>query len=1127
MNWTHQLYLAFQLLNNAALLAIGVLGVCLLRGRVTHRLSPRSRSLLEGAQLAALGVLSMQAPLAVPGGPQLGLAVALFPAAILYFGIVAGVISFGLVVSYALAAGSQVATGVDPRLFSVLQAAAFVPVVAGWFLLNRAGIKPSLRHVVLLALVSTASALAAFGEIVGWPIFIGIFKAVGPAWLFVAPATMIALAAVVRHYERSKARDAALAEGERRFRKFYNETPAMLTVFDQAGRCVAVSDRWLEVMGYSREEVIGRSRYDFVAPSSASDVRDRVLPALRAAHQSIEHNLQVVRKDGAPIDVAATYVSIRDPATGAEQVLSYSIDQTARKQAERALEERESDLRAIIDNAPLAIFLKDNTGRYRLVNRRMEKWTGRAAAELLGRRDDEVLAPDFARRVLEADHEVIKHGRVNQTIRQPAQRDSPDHHILVTKFPVHNSAGQISGIAGFAVDITERIRAERSLQQRERDFTAIMDNAPFAIFLKDREGRYRLINRTYTDWFGDQPADLYDRTTAEVYTDELVRSAGPADRQVLEHGQVAVVDWTTMKAKPGIEQVQITKFPIRDDHGTIVGMAGFISDVTERKRAEKLALEAERRFRALIEHSNDMVAVIGSDGIVTYRSPSSIELTGYATQDVVGHSIFGRVHPEDLEDIKLAFRSISATPGRRASGRSRVRHIDGTWRHVAWMARNASDVPGVNGIIINSRDVTEAQRLEERLRESQKMEAVGQLAGGIAHDFNNILGAILGFSGFLVEDLPKGTAEYGFAERIMTASERGKELVQQILAFSRRSAVERKPTALATLMRETNDLLQASIPSSTQLEMQIETEELVADVNAAQISQILLNLCLNANDALQSEPGSIALSLACAEPGDPDLAILTTRAGAEGAHVAPEGERMIAGTLRPGCDYARITVADSGVGMAPEVLKHIFDPFFTTKARGRGTGLGLSVVHGVVTAYEGACVVTTHPGTGSIFRIYLPLTSASALPAIPEMQEPGPRGDERILVIDDDVSMTEMLSIGLGRLGYQVVAFNDPAVAVKVFSANPAAWAAVISDQVMPNMKGLTLFRRLKAVHPSLRFILCTGFSDGATEESAQAAGVDAFFLKPVSPQKLAGTIRRLIDDPADASRLRRIQSKV
>jgi CheY-like chemotaxis protein len=308
---------------------------------------------------------------------------------------------------------------------------------------------------------------------------------------------------------------------------------------------------------------------------------------------------------------------------------------------------------------------------------------------------------------------------------------------------------------------------------------------------------------------------------------------------------------------------------------------------------------------------------------------------------------------------------------------------------------------------------------------------------------------------------------------------------------------------LAPILRETRDLLSASLPSSTQLA--VEAETLVAEVNAAQVGQILVNLCLNANDALAGKPGTITIRLAQRAPD---------RSGADGS-----GSRVVAGTLHPHLHYAEISVSDTGSGMEGRVLARIFDPFFTTKARGRGTGLGLAVVHNTVIAYGGACLVTSRVGEGSTFAIYLPLSRRAAAPIAAEASPPPAAGRERILVVDDEADLIDVLRIGLGRAGYEVLAVNDPETALAAFNADPDAWVAVISDQVMPRMKGLTLLSRLRAIRPSLPFILCTGYGDGVGEEAALAAGADAFFVKPVPPQRLSAALRRVIDEAARSHR--------
>ena len=392
--------------------------------------------------------------------------------------------------------------------------------------------------------------------------------------------------------------------------------------------------------------------------------------------------------------------------------------------------------------------------------------------------------------------------------------------------------------------------------------------------------------------------------------------------------------------------------------------------------------------------------------------------------------------------------------------------------------------------------------LEAEMRQAARLEAVGRLASGIAHDFNNLLGAILGFAAFLQEDLPRDSAQHGYAARITRASEHAKEVVKQLLAFTRATDVERRVTDLAALVRESGELLRASLPSSTRLVIASGGDVLPAAVNSAQIHQILLNLCLNAHDALDGQPGTVTVSLARSEGGRELVAS------------EPRGDTAItaSGHLRGDRSYARLTVADDGAGMDAATLGRAFDPFFTTKGPGRGTGLGLAVVYGIVNAYDGAVAVESRPGGGTTFSIYLPL--ASDAPA--EVGETRPadrvRGSERILVVDDEADLLEMMRIGLTRLGYAVTACPDPIDALELFRREPQAWGAVVTDQVMPRMKGFTLIGKLREIRPDCPIILCTGFNDGATERQARNAGAGGFFLKPVEPYRIAETIRALRD---------------
>jgi signal transduction histidine kinase/ActR/RegA family two-component response regulator len=413
---------------------------------------------------------------------------------------------------------------------------------------------------------------------------------------------------------------------------------------------------------------------------------------------------------------------------------------------------------------------------------------------------------------------------------------------------------------------------------------------------------------------------------------------------------------------------------------------------------------------------------------------------------------------------------------------------------------------------INSSNATrqrmqaEQRRHQAREANAGKLEALGQLAGGIAHDFNNILGAILGFAGLLRDDLQDNPKERRFVQRILVACERGRELIGQIRTFARAEGTERKPIDLVRVVRQNEQLLAASLPKSTQLRFHYPSSELAILGNEALLGQLVANLCINANEALDGQAGIVSISL--------DRALASELEKLRTAGPAA-GERII-GQIDASNAYVCLKVADTAGGITESVLDRIFEPFFTTKGRQRGTGLGLAVVHGVIESHGGACHVASRPGEGTIFSVYLPLCPAPAveLPArrlVPEKA----RGTERILIVDDEPDIVDMLSIGLERLGYETVGVSDPLEALAAFEEDPNAWDIVITDEVMPGMRGLELIRKLKAIRPEIRIVLCTGYSDTPNDEIIRGNGIDVFLLKPVDAAAIASKLRELMDAPA------------
>jgi signal transduction histidine kinase/CheY-like chemotaxis protein len=405
------------------------------------------------------------------------------------------------------------------------------------------------------------------------------------------------------------------------------------------------------------------------------------------------------------------------------------------------------------------------------------------------------------------------------------------------------------------------------------------------------------------------------------------------------------------------------------------------------------------------------------------------------------------------------------------------------------------------GLIVRLTDVTERNlaqaqkaKLENRLRQVAKMEAIGQLAGGIAHDFSNILSAIMGFARFLEEDLPSGSQEQGFARRILAASERGKRLVDQVLDFAMAKTASQDQVELGTMIRQCEEHLLAALPAGVKLTVEAAGETACVTGSAIQLSQIIINLCTNAQDAIGSKGGEVHVQLSHADPKELKAAA---------------GRGFWTGEIDPERRYACIRVSDTGDGIAAEHLPRIFEPFFTTKGRQRGTGLGLAVVHGAVAAHQGVVQVCSEPGVGTTMSIYLPLSKTGS-DRLTEKQDTTLSGDEHVLLVDDETDIVEIMSQGLERLGYQAVGTSDPADVLRAVETSAGDWDVIVTDQVMPVMGGLELIRKIKALQPGLLTILCTGYGEAIDEQSALKAGADAYVRKPVSAEALARCIRRL-----------------
>lgn len=502
---------------------------------------------------------------------------------------------------------------------------------------------------------------------------------------------------------------------------------------------------------------------------------------------------------------------------------------------------------------------------------------------------------------------------------------------------------------------------------------------------------------------------------------------------------------------------------------------------------EKLSTR-EARFRALIENAHDIIAIVNNDLRLTYVSPSVTRVLGYTPTELVGKSGIIGVHPDDLVSIENRAVTAKATPGELVTGTMRLRRKDGEWRVLEYAAINMLDNPAVEGMVYNARDITEEQRLQAQLLQSQKMEAVGRLAGGIAHDFNNLITTIKGNLSFALKGLEPAHPAHADLEEVDRAAERASTLTRQLLAFSRKQVLEPRVVDCRAVVEQFQRMISRVIGENIVFQTRLAEEPQPIRVDPGQLEQVLMNLVVNARDAM------------------PNGGTVTVEVSREFRDVPWPGEE----NFRPG-NHVVLTVSDTGTGMSPEVQAHIFEPFYTTKASGQGTGLGLAMVYGIVKQSGGYLNVYSEAGVGTTFRIYFPLVEASAGEPKQGIGEAvaDARGSERILVVEDEPAVRALACRALRKQGYDVIEASNGMDALQHLDAQDGI-DLMISDLVMPGMHGLELCRLAKQKRPGLRILLMSGYSD------ADIGGLDpevSWLEKPFTIDVLARKARAVLDN--------------
>ncbi len=672
-------------------------------------------------------------------------------------------------------------------------------------------------------------------------------------------------------------------------------------------------------------------------------------------------------------------------------------------------------------------------------------------------------------------------------------------HGLLNRASQERATG-ISTLDGIEGEI-RRDRIYEELRYQSRFLQTLMDAMPYPVFYKDDRFRYLGCNTAFEQYVGRKREELIGKTAHEIYPGDLADEYRGADLKVLADLQPLAYEGMMQDSDAVRHNVMFHKAVFHKECGAPGGIIGVMEDITERKRAEDRLRESEERFRTMFELASvGMAQVDPRSGRWEHVNPKLCDITGYSAEELTKMSVAEVTHPEDRQRDWEAFQCV--VQGKACDFRSEKRYVrkDGA---VVWVNVNMAvscDDAGrpVRGMAVVE-DITGRKQLEEQryqveaqLRQSQKMEALGTLAGGIAHDFNNILGVIVGFAEMAEWEADEDGKIKEDLREVLKAAERAKELVQQILAFSRQSEQEKKPIQVGLIVKEALKMLRASLPTTISIKSDVGSKASVM-ADPTQIHQVVMNLCTNAAHAMRDNGGVLEVRL-------------------DDLQLTPDSVLPGSGFLPGPC--VKLTFRDTGHGIDPSILDRIFDPFFTTKEQGAGTGLGLAVVHGIVKGHGGTIEVESRPGKGTTFQVILPAIERKRVPQR-QAAAPLPRGRERILVVDDEPALTLAVKKMLERLGYQVECRTNGIEALEVFlhGTTGAPFDLVITDMTMPNLTGTDLALKLLKLQPDLPVLLCTGFSEKMDAETARDFGVRGFLMKPVVMRKLAETVRKLLDE--------------
>lgn len=935
-------------------------------------------------------------------------------------------------------------------------------------------------------------------------------------------------------------------ESELLYHSLVGNLPQHVFRKDRSGRFTFVNEPFAASLGRTAAEIVGRTDADLFAPELAEKFRqddEQVMQSGKAIEleerTALGPKVKYVRVNKTPL---------RDERGNIVGMQGIAWDITERQELLETLRRSNDRFRAYMSNFPGPTWLKDDQFRLAFVNTGFEKLFNKPAGELLGRTDFDYLPPQVAQQTRANDESVLAMNEAREVIEQVAGSDGKPRHWLVMKFPLEGQGGS-RWVGGLAMDVTVRIEALQALAAREEQMRLFVRHTPAAVAMFDREMRYLVASRRWSEDYRLTHDSLVGRSHYDVFP-EIPERWREIHRRCLAGATERCAEDSFPRTDGQVDWVHWEIHPWRDASGEIGGIVMFTENITEQVRAREV----------LEQHNSVMRAVAGSASALVRADPDAVAMyqllgvlggamrvsramllefqqqppaaprpgftagwaaSGNAPQEFAPAELLPVGEPEFLASLgKLAAGEPVTTLLAELAPSSQARlaaagvrallmvpvFTGARWwgtlavadaRERIWSGAEQDALRVAAGVRVAAFERQRAEKdrasLERKMVESQKLESLGVLAGGIAHDFNNLLTAILGNASLMQLDLPPDSPLHSNIAHITTTAQRAADLCRQMLAYSGKGRFQIQPVALARLVEETTHLLQISISKKAVLKFNFAREIPPVMADATQLRQIVMNLVINASEAIGDRSGVISVGTGLTRV---DRAYLTT------TYLAPE---------LPEGDYAFLEVSDTGCGMPPEVTARIFDPFFTTKFTGRG--LGLAAVLGIVQGHRGAMKVYSEPGKGTSFKILLPIAPAGTVVAAAAVASgPGWRGHGRVLVVDDEESVRAIAARLMESLGFKVTVAEDGRAGVAAFEREPDAFRLVLMDLTMPHHDGLEAFSLMRRVRPGVKLILMSGFNEQDAIASFTGKGLAGFIQKPFDLPTLTEKVRQVMD---------------